>query len=153
MFHLRNVLRHHPIPTTSTEGNYHRQGYPTILLSVSSLGAETDVSHKLPWPAARVRSPMAWPWLVFNQPDLPSIYLGAVQFVQGTLHVRVRSELDHSFICTFFVSICIGHLTSLPHEILQGVDRRVTEPFHVLTPCKYTSSRQGWAQARSINCA
>lgn len=92
---------------------------PAAAAPTSTTSASRSSSRSWPWPAARVRSSMAWPWLVFYQPDLPSIYLCAIQFVQGTFHVRIWSELNYSFVCTFFVSICIGHLTSLPHKIFQ----------------------------------
>lgn len=59
------------------------------MLSVTILAAVTSMSPKLPGPAARVGSPVAGAWFVLHQPDLPAIYLCAIQLVQGTLHVRV----------------------------------------------------------------
>lgn len=144
-------LRNCPIPRISIEGNYCRPAYIYPFSSLTGLDIESNTSQKLPWPAARVRSPMAWPWLVFNQPDFPSVYLCAIQFVQGTLHVRVWSELNYSFICAFFVSICIGYLPSLPHEILES-RWKVTQPLHILVLCNYISLRRVWADVKSIVC-
>lgn len=70
-----------------------------------------------PGPAARVRASSFW--LILYQTDFPPVDVGAVQLVQSPLHIRMAAKLDHTFICAFLVGIGVGHLTGLPHEVLE----------------------------------
>lgn len=56
---------------------------------------------------------------VLHQADLPAVDVGAVQFVQSPLHVRVRPELDHALVGALFVGVGISHLARLTHKILE----------------------------------
>ena len=70
-----------------------------------------------PGPAARVGPAAAG--LVLHEADLPPVDVRVVQLVNGTLHVGAGPELDHPLVGAFFVSVSIGDLAGLSHEILQ----------------------------------
>lgn len=69
-----------------------------------------------PGATARVRPPPLG--TVLHQSDLPAVDVCPVQFVQRSLHVRVRPELDHSFVGALLMGVCISYLPGLTHEIL-----------------------------------
>ena len=53
----------------------------------------------------------------FNPPSAGE--LGAVQLVEGVLHVALGAELDDPLPAPDVVGVGEGHLASLPHEVLQ----------------------------------
>lgn len=57
---------------------------------------------------------------VLDKADLSAVDLGAVQLLQGPLHVRVEPELDHALILPALVGVSICHLTCLPHVVLEN---------------------------------
>lgn len=69
-----------------------------------------------PGATARVRPPPLGP--ILHQTDFPAVDVGAVQLVQGPLHVRVRPELDHALIGALLVGVGVGDLSGLAHKVL-----------------------------------
>lgn len=56
---------------------------------------------------------------VLDEADLPSVDFGAVQLLQGPLHVRVEPELNHALVLPALVGVGISHLSCLPHVVLE----------------------------------
>lgn len=56
---------------------------------------------------------------VLDESDLSTVDFGAIQLLQGPLHVRVEPELDHTLVLPALVGVGIGHLPCLPHVVLQ----------------------------------
>lgn len=57
---------------------------------------------------------------VLDEPDLSTVDFGAIQLLQGPLHVRVEPELDHTLVLPALVGVGIGHLPCLPHVVLEN---------------------------------
>lgn len=78
--------------------------------------------------AAGVGAAPPGPGPVLDEPDLPAVDLGAVQLLQGPLHVRVLPELDHALVLAALVGVGVGHLPRLPHVVLQRDQNREDPP-------------------------
>ena len=78
----------------------------------------------VPGAATGVGATATGPGPVFDQPDLAAVDLGAVQLLQGPLHVGVQAELDHALVLAAPVSVGVRHLSGLPHVVLRGGNTR-----------------------------
>ena len=65
-------------------------------------------------------APPAGPRPVLDEPDLAAVHKGAVQLLQGPLHVSVEAELNHSLVPPAPVGVGVRHLACLSHVILHG---------------------------------
>ena len=73
-------------------------------------------------PGATARAGSSFTGSFLHKTNLPPVDVCSVQLVQRPLHVRLRAELDHSFIGALFVGVCVGHFPRLTHEVLEGRD-------------------------------
>lgn len=102
--------------TTSTAG------FATTLMSSSRCGCRGRRRSVSPGAAAAtgVGASTLGSGSVLDKADLSTVDLGAVQLLQGPLHVRVQPELDHTLILPALVGVGIGHLPCLPHVVLEN---------------------------------
>merc|ERR1719244_149035 len=74
-----------------------------------------------PRPGSRPRPALAFAFLI--KPDPPPTKLGPIQLVQSIFHVASRSKLSNSLATAALVAVCVGHLSCLPHEVLEILPR------------------------------
>lgn len=74
--------------------------------------------------ATGVGTPALGSGAVLDESDLSTVDFGAVQLLQGPLHVRVEPELDHTLVLPTLVGVSIGHLPCLPHVVLENRNAR-----------------------------
>lgn len=107
-----------PLVATGTRPGVGSRAAPGAPASVASpapaAGAATTTRSGA---AARVGSASAR--TIFHQADFPAVDVRAIQLVEGPLHVRVTPELNYPLIGALLVSVRIGHLSCLTHEVLQ----------------------------------
>lgn len=75
---------------------------------------------------AGVRAAALSPGSVFDETNLSAVDLGAIQLLQGPLHICVKPELDHPLILASLMGVCVRHFSSLPHVVLEVLPATAT---------------------------